>query len=70
MPRRKLRYISTTNIRPGTTSASLKPKGLGGASDPPRGACSRTDNPRSTSPLLAPPAYIPPSPAYPVKVLQ
>lgn len=33
-------------IRQGTTSTSLKPKGLGGALDPPRGACSRTDNPR------------------------
>ena len=39
-------------IRPGTMSNSLKPKGLGGALDPPRGACPRTDNPRLTSPLL------------------
>lgn len=44
----------TNAIRQGTTSSSLKPKGLGGALEPPRGACPRTDNPRSTSPPLAP----------------
>lgn len=34
------------DVRQGTTSISLKPKGPDGVSDPPRGACSRTDNPR------------------------
>lgn len=68
MPSLKHRWQLTPAIRLGTTSISLKPKGLGGALDPPRGACSRTDNPRSTSPFLVSPAYIPPSSAYPVKV--
>lgn len=68
MPSRKHRQQTTYVVRPGTTSISLKPKGLGGALDPPRGACSRTDNPRSTSPFLVSPAYIPPPSAYPVKV--
>lgn len=40
-------------VRQRTTSASLKPKGLGGTPHPPRGACSITDSPRLTSPFLA-----------------
>lgn len=52
MPSPKHWQHATFAVRPGTTSISLKPKGLGGALDPPRGACSRTDNPRSTSPFL------------------
>ena len=46
MPGSKHRYDLTRIIRLGTTSISLKPKGLGGALDPPRGACSITDDPR------------------------
>lgn len=52
MPSPKHWQRTTFAVRLGTTSISLKPKGLGGALDPPRGACSRTDNPRSTSPSL------------------
>lgn len=53
--------ILHTSIRLGTTSISLKPKGLGGSLDPPRGACPVTDIPRLTLPSLVNPAYIPPS---------
>lgn len=69
MPSLKHWQHFTPAARQETTSISLKPKGLGGALDPPRGACSRTDNPRSTSPFLVFSAYIPPSSAYPVKAL-
>lgn len=54
MPSPKQMLPKYYDFRQGTTSSSLKPKGLGGALDPPRGACSKTDTPRSTSPPLVP----------------
>lgn len=54
---RKLKQISTNVCPPGNYELCLKPKGLGGTSYPPRGACSRTDDPRLTSPSLAPSLY-------------